>query len=287
MNINPKILGLPLDPKLTYNKHIEVTITKARKPIHIGKALTSTTWGKQKETMLATYKSITKSILEYVSTIWSPLTSDTNINKLQITQNTALIITTWCTADTTHTPSTRRNTHNTHKQTSPTTRITDKTKITTPHTPTTLHHITTQQIKLRHKKQIPYNNTDYTTHIDINPNTIDDAKIKTNRKHIHTTIVSPYLNNRQHNKVTNTIPLTIHHSETTLPSATRHTLVQLRTNKCPLLRSYLNKRQPPITTMPYLHIRTTHNYTLVQLHQHTTKCHGFVDGPHGCGEPAG
>ena len=100
MNINPKILGLTLDPKLTYNKHIEITTTKARKTIQILKALTSTTWGKQKETIIALYKAITIPILQYVSTIWSPLASDTNINKLQIPQNTALRIATGCTTDT-------------------------------------------------------------------------------------------------------------------------------------------------------------------------------------------
>ena len=41
------------------------------------------------------------------------------------------------------TTSTRRNKHTTNKGTPPTTRITYKTKITTPHTPTTLHHNTT------------------------------------------------------------------------------------------------------------------------------------------------
>ena len=71
----------------------------------------------------------------------------------------------------------------------------------------------------------------HTTHPDI----------ITNMKHIHTTIVNTYLNNRQHNKITNTIPLTLHHSETTLSRATRHTLAQLRPNKCPILRSNLNK----------------------------------------------
>ena len=42
------------------------------------------------------------------------------------------------------------------------------------------------------------------------------------------------------------------------------------------------RRQTPITPMPPLQIRTTHN-TLVQLHQnkHTTKGHGFVDGSGG------
>ena len=33
MNINPKILGLTLDPKLTYNKHIEITTTRAAKQL--------------------------------------------------------------------------------------------------------------------------------------------------------------------------------------------------------------------------------------------------------------
>ena len=119
----------------------------------------------------------------------------------------------------------RRQTHITiHKGTPPTTRITNMTKITTHHTPTTLHYSITQETTPRRQKQTTYNNTDYTTYIDTNPNTIDDAKIKTNMKHIHTTIVNTYLDNRQYNKVTNTIPLTVHRSETTLSRASRRTL---------------------------------------------------------------
>ena len=79
MNINPKIIEMTLDPKLTYNKHIEITTTKARKTIHIFKSVTLTTWEKQKQTILTTDKAITRTILEYVCTIWSPLASDTNI----------------------------------------------------------------------------------------------------------------------------------------------------------------------------------------------------------------
>ena len=100
MNINPKILGLTLDPKLTYNKHILITTTKARKTIQILKAITSTTWVKQKETIIATYIAITRPTLEYVSTIWSPIALDTNFNKQQITQNTALRLATGCSTDT-------------------------------------------------------------------------------------------------------------------------------------------------------------------------------------------
>ena len=88
MTTHPKILGLTLDPKLTYN--IDLAATKARKTINILKVLTSTKWGKHKETILATYKAITRPVLEYASTI----------DKLQIVQNTALRIATGCTHDT-------------------------------------------------------------------------------------------------------------------------------------------------------------------------------------------
>jgi len=55
-NKNPKILGLTLDPKLNFSKHIETTNDKAKRTIPILKSLTSTTWGKSKETITATYK---------------------------------------------------------------------------------------------------------------------------------------------------------------------------------------------------------------------------------------
>ena len=63
-------LGLTLDPKLTYNRHIDLAATKARKTINILKVLNSTKWGKYKETILATYKAITRPVLDYASTIW-------------------------------------------------------------------------------------------------------------------------------------------------------------------------------------------------------------------------
>ena len=107
MTTHPKILGLTLDPKLTYNRHIDLAATKARKTINILKVLTSTKWGKHKETILATYKAITRPVLDYASTIWSPNASETNIDKLQIVQNTALRIATGCTHDT-NTYTTRR-----------------------------------------------------------------------------------------------------------------------------------------------------------------------------------
>ena len=100
MLVITKILGLTFDPKLTYNSHIRKTSDKARNTLKLLKALTSTKWGKQKETIVATYKAITRPILEYASTIWSPIASTTGITKLQTIQNMALRIATGCTSDT-------------------------------------------------------------------------------------------------------------------------------------------------------------------------------------------
>ena len=97
MALHPKVLGLTLDPKLTYNAHIQNIATHAHKPLQVIKALTGTTWGKQKETLVATYKAVMRPTLEYASSIWSPIASPTSINKLQVMQNAALRACTECT----------------------------------------------------------------------------------------------------------------------------------------------------------------------------------------------
>ena len=78
-----QLLGLTLNPKLTYSTHIHNISVHAHKPLQIIKALTATGWGKQKETLIATYKAVMRPALEYASSIWSPLASSTSINKLQ------------------------------------------------------------------------------------------------------------------------------------------------------------------------------------------------------------
>ena len=96
----PKVLGLTLDPKLKYITHIHNISVQAHKPLQMIKALTTTGWGKQKETLMATYKAVMKPALEYASSIWPPLTSSTSINKLQVLQNAALKTAKGCTQDT-------------------------------------------------------------------------------------------------------------------------------------------------------------------------------------------
>ena len=63
-------------------------------------------------------------------------------------------------------------------------------------------------------------------------------------KTIHTTIVQDHLNNRPINKLLNRPPPDIDKKEETLPHSTRRKLSKLRTNKSPLLMTYLHKIDP-------------------------------------------
>ena len=70
----PKGSGPYLRPKLTNSIHIHISV-EAHKPLQMIKALTATGWGKQKETLMVTYKAVMGPALEYASSIWSPLAS--------------------------------------------------------------------------------------------------------------------------------------------------------------------------------------------------------------------
>ena len=95
----PKGSGSYFRPKLTYSTHIHNISVHAHKPLQIIKALTATGWCKQKETLMASYKAVTRLALEYASSVWSPLASSTSITKLPVMQNAAFITATGCTQD--------------------------------------------------------------------------------------------------------------------------------------------------------------------------------------------
>src|SRR6476469_5762762 len=73
---NPKVLEVTLDPRLSFAEHTRITKEKADKLLNVVKALTSTTWGKQKETLVATFKTINRPVIEYRNTLWPPIISD-------------------------------------------------------------------------------------------------------------------------------------------------------------------------------------------------------------------
>ena len=93
---HPKILGVTFDPHFHFHKHVEGLVAKAKQKLNLLKALTGTTWGQQKETLVATYKALIDSIFSYAAPIWFPNASPSSITKLQTIQNAALRIATGC-----------------------------------------------------------------------------------------------------------------------------------------------------------------------------------------------
>ena len=109
-----------------------------------------------------------------------------------------------------------------------------------------------------------FNNGRYTTNIPTDPHTVTTTDIKTNMRHIHTSIVSRQLATRGNNKILRTPPPHTSSSEEILPRLTRCTLAQLRTNKSPFLKSYLHKvyaktHPSPLCPLCNIHTHNTHH----------------------------
>ena len=93
----PKILGIVMDSMLNFGQHAADIKKKLSSRNNVLKALTGTTWGKDKEVLTTTYKAIGRSVLNYGTQVWSPFLSETNWQVLQNSQNHALRIITGCT----------------------------------------------------------------------------------------------------------------------------------------------------------------------------------------------
>ena len=103
--------------------------------------------------------------------------------------------------------------------------------------------------------------------------TIPTTDIKTNMRHIHTSIVSRHLAKRDNNKILRTPPHIMSFVEIH-PRLTRRTLAQLRTNKSPFLKSYLHKVNIKSHPSPLCPLCNTHTHDTHHLfnctHIHTT-----------------
>ncbi|XP_053960429.1 uncharacterized protein LOC128864703 [Anastrepha ludens] len=93
---NPKILGVTFDSLLSFSAHTTAIATKVQNRNKVLKSLAGSTWGKDKEMLLSTFKAIGRPVLNYVAPLWSPGISDSQWTKLQTCQNTALRTVTGC-----------------------------------------------------------------------------------------------------------------------------------------------------------------------------------------------
>ena len=107
----------------------------------------------------------------------------------------------------------------------------------------------------------------------LEPHTVIATDIKTNMRHIHTSIVSRHLATRGNNKILRTPPSHIISSDEILPRLTRLTIAQLRTNKSPFLKSYIHKvdaksHPSPLCPLCKTHTHDTHhlfNFTHIRI----------------------
>ena len=209
-------------------------------------------------------KAITRPILEYASTIWSPIASTTGITKLQTIQNMALRIATGCTSDT--------NIQHLHNETNilplnthlklHSSQLRQKSQ----HPTHPLHKFTVLTENERHKKQTIFdNNNNYTVNINTKSDLICEDLIQSNLKLIHSHIVSNHLSQRPPNKVLQDQTPSVSPAELLLSRETRRTLAQLRTNKSPLLVSYLFSIGDPRHPSPLCPLCLMHDHTSSHL----------------------
>ena len=95
-----KILGTTYDRGMTFRPHISDLATRTKSRLNVLKALTATTFGQQKESILNLYKQFLRPVISYASMSWSPDLANTHVETLQKVQNSALRIATGCTKST-------------------------------------------------------------------------------------------------------------------------------------------------------------------------------------------
>ena len=105
-----------------------------------------------------------------------------------------------------------------------------------------------------------YNNGRYTTNLPTDHHTVTTADIKTNMRHIHTSIVSRHLATRGNNKILRTPPPHI------------SSLAQLRPIKSPFLKSYLHKVDAKTHPSPLCPLCNTHTHDTHHLFNFTHIC---------------
>ena len=87
---SPKILGVILDPSISFHKHCNYVSNRIDKRNNMLKALAGSSWGQDKETLLMTYNALGKYIANYAAPVRSTNASDLSFKKIQTAQNADL-----------------------------------------------------------------------------------------------------------------------------------------------------------------------------------------------------
>ena len=86
-----KFLGITFDEKLSYKAHIDNIVTRSRKRLNLLKTVRGKDWGASPQTLLYTYKSYVRPILEYGSILFA-YAEDNLLKKIQAVETEAIKI---------------------------------------------------------------------------------------------------------------------------------------------------------------------------------------------------
>lgn len=243
---HPVFLGITFDNLFTFRHHAKSLRTKLLKKNNILKALTGTSWGKEKEVISTTYKAISQSLINYACPIWTPNLSKTNWDSLQTCQNSALKIATGCLkiASTDHVHAetkimpVQQHCEMLSQQYLLSTQLEShpvREDLTRPQPARRTKHTLVTKFGRRIKRLAPSD--------EILTNDHYKAKLK----RIHTDSVRDVIDIQAVNPVLNTKAPEIHPSERWLPRKTRATLSQLRSGHSTHLNSYLSRLDQQIS----------------------------------------
>ena len=85
-----KILGVIMDLSLFFHKHYNYVLDRIDKRNNMLNALSGSSWGQDKKTLLLTYNALGKSIASYAAPVWSTNASDSSFRTIQTVQNATL-----------------------------------------------------------------------------------------------------------------------------------------------------------------------------------------------------
>ena len=94
---HPKLLGVTFEPMYRFGSHAKTVVDRVAKRNNVLCALARSSWVKDKELPLTTYKATGRAIINYAAPVWSPGQADSHWQKIQRCQNSALRSATGCT----------------------------------------------------------------------------------------------------------------------------------------------------------------------------------------------
>ena len=234
---NPKLLGVVLDPMLTFNAHAASVAKKCASRLNLLRALSDTSFGHDKEVLLSTYKTYIRSVIDYGAPIVYPNYSASSVNRLQRVQNRALRLALGCHAmasvDHLHAEASELPAED-HQRLLSAQFLARTLQPSHPSHPYVTRPEGRRKMKHTLRSKVIENVRPY-----LSPDgTIAPGSYRDSINSIHTDIVRTAINNQRPNRVLGTPPPQISKSEKSLQRATRSVLSQLRSGFCSKLNDY-------------------------------------------------